>query len=117
MAQPLHPDHQALLQMIRTTAETRYVALDVGAETFGAPAADRDGAIESLHDRLGYDGHDSYNGTIVIIEATGTPLMLAALDWINFKAGYMRLQHYRPDLAAKRRDAQAADIDESQRLH
>lgn len=117
MTQERHPDHKAMLQLLDAKETTRYIALDVSAETLGAPAADRDGAIESLYDRLGYDGKDGYTGTIVVLEAAGTAFLMMALNWINFKPGYLRLQDYRPDLAAKRHDAAAADIDESKRKH
>lgn len=97
---------------------TRYIALDVHAETFSRPSADRDSAIESLYEQMGYKGTDDrYTATIVILEAVGTPAPIRALDNITFGAAYTRLQHYRPDPVAKRRDAQAADIDESERLH
>ena len=61
--------------------------------------------------------HDTYTGTIVIIEAVGPRAALLALDDINFGAAYLRLDHYKPDQRARRRDDLAADVDESERLH
>ena len=97
--------------------ETRYIALDVSASTFGMPSADRDGAIESLYDKMGYDGSDTYTGTIVIIEVAGNPFLVRSLASLFFNAGYMRLQSYRPDPARQAPDPLAADIDESERKH
>lgn len=116
-AQPLHPSHQALLDLMAMPMETRYIALDVSASTFGMPSADRDSAIESLYEKMGYDGSDTYTSTVVIIEAAGNPILVRSLASLFYTAGYMRLQSYRPNLAANRRDALAADIDESERLH
>ena len=116
-AQPLHPNQQTMLNLMDMPMETRYIALDVSASTFGMPSADRDSAIESLYEKMGYDGSDTYTGTVVILEVAGNPILVRSLASLFYTAGYMRLQSYRPDLAAKRRDAQAADIDESERLH
>lgn len=117
MTQIKKPERIEELIAKSATKETRYIALDVSAETFSFPCASRDGAIENLYERMGYDGTNAYNGTIIIIEATGPMLFVLGLYRLTFHAGYMRLQSYRPDPAARRRDAQAADIDESQRLH
>ena len=51
---------------------------------------------------MGYDGNDTYTGTIVIIEATGDPFLCSPWHSINFNAGYLRLQSYRPDPQAQR---------------
>jgi len=112
-----HPAHQALLDLMNMPMETRFIALDVSASTFGMPSADHEGAIESLYEKMGYDGTDSYTSTIVIIEVAGNPFLVRSLESLFYSAGYMRLQSYRPNLAAKRLDARAADIDESERKH
>ena len=112
-----HPAHQALLDLMNMPIEIRFIALDVSASTFGMPSADREGAIESLYEKMGYDGTDTYTSTIVIIEVTGNPFLVRSLGSLFYNAGYTHLLHYRPDLAAKRRDAAAADVDESERKH
>lgn len=111
---PRHPSHQALLDLMKMPMETRYMAFDVSAETFGEPSADRDGAIESLYDKMGYDGSDTHTGTIVILEVAGNPFLVRSLASLFFSASYVRLQNYRPDPRAKRLDRLAADIDESE---
>ena len=65
---------------------------------------------------MGFDGHDGYTGTIVIIEAVGPRSSLLALHNINFGAAYLRLQSYRPSISERRADELAADIDESLRM-
>lgn len=97
--------------------ETRYIAIDIGEAMFSAPSHTRDEALASLYGMMGFDGEDTYTATIVIIEAKSLRAALLALDDINFGAAYLRLDHYKPDQRARRRDDLAADVDESERLH
>ena len=123
MYPPLPPGQLGIINLNITVPapapphEIRFIALDVGEAMFSIPEYTRDEAILSLYELLGYDGADTYTGTIVIIEAVGPRAALLALDDINFGAAYLRLDHYKPDQRARRRDDTAADVDESERLH